>query len=584
MILDIKNIETIKEGDLESLPGKTLLRRFGRADDSIELSIFDEDRRLLINDEQFNGYTPYISPQDNLTDSIDIDYEEVLRNYGYTTGKYRLLFSFQRKLLLKGFRKNFFISEISPSRTEIRINSNALSTESFLDAVTQLVTLVNGSPYIKDINLGFNGGNSALVVNAKIDNNSCILKLYNPLSRQISRNSTFRVYEEIINPLEVNIDLGQGDVIVEGIPLRGPNFEIDFTSKYTVPSEFRTYDQILQNGAVSSSFNNIQNIISGGSVPVDLEFDNPDTPSGYTFENFIHFSSATERLKNFKYKLGLLETYSASLAELGEISGSVSASSFVKSEKTILNDKTNKIVQGFDYYEKYLYFESGTYAWPKTTTGRPYTNAKIDSTAATSWFGAPVNEYESAFYGGQMLSASKFDDCNPYNLVKSIPPDIQNNSQNEAYVLFVEMIAQHFDGIWAYIDSITDKYQAHSGLNDGISKELVFNALTEKGIRAYSQFENSNIFEYFLGDDGQGSFQYTSTDGSTMISASNGGSIPKGDISKEIWKRLYHNAPHLLKTKGTERGLKALITAYGIPETVLHVKEYGGPLVDKRVV
>ena len=519
MILDIKNIESIKEGDLESLPGKTLLRRFGRADDSIELSIFDEDRRLLINDEQFNEYTPYISPQDNLTDSIDIDYEEVLRNYGYTTGKYRLLFSFQRKLLLKGFRKNFFISEISPSRTEIRINSNALSTESFLDAATQLVTLVNGSPYIKDINLGFTGGNSALVVNAKIDNNSCILKLYNPLSRQISRNSTFRVYEEIINPLEVNIDLGQGDAIIEGIPLRGPNFEIDFTSKYTVPSEFRTYDQILQNGAISSSFNNIQNIISGGSVPVDLEFDNPDTPSGYTFENFIHFSSATERLKNFKYKLGLLENYSASLAELGEISGSVSASSFVKSEKTILNDKTNKIVQGFDYYEKYLYFESGTYAWPKTTTGKPYTNAKIDSTAATSWFGAPVDEYESSFYGGQMLSASKFDDCNPYNLVKSIPPDIQNNSQNEAYVLFVEMIAQHFDGIWAYIDSITDKYQAHSGLNDGISKELVFNALTEKGIRAYSQFENSNIFEYFLGDDGLGSFQYTSTDGSKMISA-----------------------------------------------------------------
>jgi hypothetical protein len=123
--------------------------------------------------------------------------------------------------------------------------------------------------------------------------------------------------------------------------------------------------------------------------------------------------------------------------------------------------------------------------------------------------------------------------------------------------------------------------QADSGLNDGISKELVFNALTERGIRAYSQFENSSIYEYFLGDDGQGSFQYESTDGSTMVSASNEGSIPKGDISKEIWKRLYHNAPYLLETKGTERGLKALIATYGIPESVLHVKEYGGPLQDK---
>ena len=46
-------------------------------------------------------------------------------------------------------------------------------------------------------------------------------------------------------------------------------------------------------------------------------------------------------------------------------------------------------------------------------------------------------------------------------------------------------------------------------------------------------------------------------------------------------KRLYHNSSYLLKTKGTERGLKALIACYGIPETVLHVKEFGGPLVDK---
>ena len=42
------------------------------------------------------------------------------------------------------------------------------------------------------------------------------------------------------------------------------------------------------------------------------------------------------------------------------------------------------------------------------------------------------------------------------------------------------------------------------------------------------------------------------------------------DISKEIWKRLYHNAPYLLKTKGTERGIKALMSCYGVPETILN--------------
>ena len=52
-----------------------------------------------------------------------------------------------------------------------------------------------------------------------------------------------------------------------------------------------------------------------------------------------------------------------------------------------------------------------------------------------------------------------------------------------------------------------------------------------------------------------------------MITASNDGYISKRDITKEIWKRLYHNAPYLLKTKGTERGLRALMACYGLPST-----------------
>ena len=54
--------------------------------------------------------------------------------------------------------------------------------------------------------------------------------------------------------------------------------------------------------------------------------------------------------------------------------------------------------------------------------------------------------------------------------------------------------------------------------------------------------------------------------------------MTRGDITKEVWKRLYHNLPYLLKHKGTERGVKALLSCYGVPETILNVKEYGGPI------
>jgi hypothetical protein len=48
------------------------------------------------------------------------------------------------------------------------------------------------------------------------------------------------------------------------------------------------------------------------------------------------------------------------------------------------------------------------------------------------------------------------------------------------------------------------------------------------------------------------------------------------DTNKSLYKRLYHNIPYLLKSKGTLTGLRALITSYGIPDTILKISEFGG--------
>jgi len=52
------------------------------------------------------------------------------------------------------------------------------------------------------------------------------------------------------------------------------------------------------------------------------------------------------------------------------------------------------------------------------------------------------------------------------------------------------------------------------------------------------------------------------------------------NITTEVWKRILNNLPYLYKTKGTIRGLKALITCYGIPSSILYVREFGGPDLD----
>ena len=37
------------------------------------------------------------------------------------------------------------------------------------------------------------------------------------------------------------------------------------------------------------------------------------------------------------------------------------------------------------------------------------------------------------------------------------------------------------------------------------------------------------------------------------------------------------NTPYFMKTKGTTRAMKGLLNCYGIPSSILRVREYGGP-------
>jgi len=182
-------------------------------------------------------------------------------------------------------------------------------------------------------------------------------------------------------------------------------------------------------------------------------------------------------------------------------------------------------------------------------------------------------------YGGQLLSASIYDKGNVNNLERLIPNHVLDNEDNDQYKLFVNMIGQHFDNVWTHIKHITEINDTHH--TRGISRDLVYFTLKSLGVEAFDQFENSNLIEYILGQGTSGSAFYDVPVSQSLVTASNAGSLPKKDLSKEVWKRLYHNAPYLLKTKGTERGIKALISCYGIPSTILNVKEYGGPVKDK---
>tara|TARA_R110001592_G_scaffold283661_4_gene551647 strand:- start:7578 stop:11414 length:3837 start_codon:yes stop_codon:yes gene_type:complete len=582
---------------LEGALSRYLPKKFGYDQDYIELHIYDQDGNLLFSDENFQEYSKENIETTNLTNELDIDPVYVLRTNGYTSGKYNVVFNIQRKKFFNTFDKTFIVKEISSNRREIKVIAPSINNASLARYYNDFKNELTSTPFFKDFVINF--GNDEIVpcinigLNKRKEKSELLLKSLDKMPGFVNIDKSFRISEFIIDRLVLPVDLGVPSRVDYGVPLQGPNFKIDVRLNSSIPSEFLNYNELLES-QVSGSYERLLSELNSKEIPsIDYDYIRPisssleDSDESFHFENFVHFGSAVERLKNFHYKIKLIELYNSQIGDINTITGDTSASVVVLDNKSTITQKREKVLKGFDGYEKFLYYNTGSvYSWPKnptTITSGSHTLYSISSSQIQTWIGDERSEFPN--YGGQLKSASLFDRQNPHNLERLIPSFIQENKSNDQYTLFYHMIGQHFDHIWTYIKHITNQKNTHHVR--GVSKDLVYYTLKSLGVETFDQFENANLIEYILGQGTSGSNYYDTTHTSasvsseTLITASNDGSIPKGDITKNIWKRLYHNAPYLLKTKGTERGIRALMSCYGVPSTILNIKEYGGSTEDK---
>ena len=539
-----------------------------------------------------------------LTSEISVDPIKTLKNLGYTTGKYKVKLTLKRTKVFNVLGNPFAIKEISANRREIRTVTPQIPNNTLSAAISAFISELESSVYFKEFYLSFGEDINFLGINILLNKNTSkyevLIKTIDPLPGFITTQANFNICEYITDPIIYTIDLGNAQSVENTISLRGPNTKIDVRLQNSVPSKLKNLNQVLDY-TVSSSYTRLINKLEKSQVPqVDYDYIRPvsesleDTERSYHFENFIHFGNAENRLENFKYKLELLESYTSQSENAKNIT--IGASNpYVLDSKSTIEDKKQKLLQGFDGYEHFLYYTTGSnpYTWPKSTATKPYIIASPTSSISKTWLG---NEDSfSSYYGGQLLSASLFDRQNNSALKNLIPNHIITNNDNDFYVKFVNMMGQQYDDIWLHTKHMTEINDTHHVR--GVSKDLVYYTLKGLGLETFDQFENADLIEYILGEGvqdhsvgtltvgqyiiGQNNNFYNIGDHQTLVTASNEGSIPKGDITKEIWKRLYHNAPYLLKTKGTERGLRALMSCYGVPASMLNVKEYGGPTKDK---
>lgn len=566
MATSIKRISntstTILPGSTSGLVvSKNMTRNFGAPEDFVELHVTDPTGRNIYSVVPFTNYrvpgTLQPTGQANIQE-LEFDPQTDLTNLGVLYGDYILTYNVLRPKIYTGYTPTFILKEISGDRTEIRLITNSYPNDVVESSTLNFIYEFQNEPYFKEFYINFGKNNLLAAINIALDTNtnpySILIKLLNPLPLQFDINTLVSIVDEISNAQSFEIVVTPDTIPVTFPTLRGPNFDLDLDNLRVGPTPYYNFDQVTHfNGQFAPQLQQLLSQLSASNFSINIDYTN--------YEDFVHFSSATRRLEGFKYKLDNIEYYTSA-------SASAALSSNVNSQldATSYQTKINKFVQSFDGWEQYMFYESSSYAWPKTNTDKPYINASTASLLGNTW------------YNGTHDSASLYDDNNQNYLLYTLPSYINENEDNELAFKFVASIGQMFDDIWIHIKAISDLYQAKNSLTEGISKDIVYFALQSMGINVYTDQDGNNVFKYLYGVNPDGSYLPQTGSWETLISASNY-QIPGQDLQKGIYKRIYHNLPLLLKSKGTNRFIQYLNTIFGIPDTIMSYTEYGG--VDK---
>ena len=167
------------------------------------------------------------------------------------------------------------------------------------------------------------------------------------------------------------------------------------------------------------------------------------------------------------------------------------------------------------------------------------------------------------WYNEQYDSASAFDRDNVHNLIKTLPAflGVDNEMDNTTFRKFCNMMGEQYDVVKNYVDAYPNLFKTQYGDVGSISENLL--PMMAKNYNwhlmlPFGKKQDADL-QYFLG--------------STISSINN-----NSNAKNNIWRNVVNNIHYIYKTKGTQRGIRALLNSYGFPPDVLKIKEHGSSL------
>ena len=462
---------------------------------------------------------------------------------------------------------------------------------------------------------------------------SIVLKLYEALPANINKNDTLWVSRLMSLPIIQRIVVSSKPE-TNALPLRAPNFNIEVDYVKGQSTIYESYDDLILSGSESSQ-QIVDKLLSQNFVEtsrINIDYSN--------FSNFVKYSSVVERLANFKYKKELAEYYQDRIDYIAAVINDNTNTVTLDTKTKLLADtrkyseKLSTLVNGFDGWENSLvsgstiFYSEGAYwnnnviyypnhivldningvyykclvqntnsipsnsnnsnYWVSVDAGNSYASFPggrfTDITSSLNLYDEGFGFYNSGstyittpnttttnWYLGTMDSASVYDNMNLNALKNNIPQFISEDENNSDYLLFLDMVGNHFDILWSYIKGMTDQRMITETNSYGINDELLYNYLESFSWDAKNLNSNKNLWGYLFGLNGKSVSVLNNADDYT---------ITPEQYTKTIWRRIANNLPYLLKHKGSKRGIKALMSSYGIPQSMLTIMEFGGPVAD----
>ena len=357
-----------------------------------------------------------------------------------------------------------------------------------------------------------------------------LVKLKDSLPNDVSLQTKCWVSNISLAPYVVDVILIQ-DTFTKTFKIGPPNFSATFPDiSLTNNNMSYTADDLALE---SSTENDRELIVSRNISELSVDYSS-------SFSNFIIFSSAEVRLKVFKNKMITVSNLSAYITQLNATSDAFLAASgsvypFYSSEYTSLQGQIDDIVNTFDGYESYLY-RSGNYS---------YSNGNFIS---------------ASFVREMDLSAIEYDTTNMDSMVNNTPKHVLSGEDNGDYVLFLSMVGHFFDNIYIYIANIPSERTIGNTATEAFTRRVIDYMLQTFGWKLDDSLEQANLVNNYLTAD--------QLAGLNVMSAE--------ERLKLVRNRLLNNLSQIYKTKGTVESVRLLLACYGIPSSLLSIREFGG--------